>query len=259
MAGLLFLCAAIPAFAVPVECGWESEDSGVSCYRYQLNGEEEGKWTVVDGSSTGATIDMGIGLNILYVQASYDGVSWSESGHAAFALPREGEARASEKGTGRYEAAMMLGPYALQHIIYSEDYGNRTSRYGLGAGIGIAFNISKRFGIGTGLSCEWHGFGGFHDYGDIKMDISLRYALVSSEDKGQRLLLELGGGADLVIRDDGEIGFYPLLSYGIGWDAMLTDGISMNIGCGFGHTFQEGSTVFHMMPTVGITCHWGQR
>ena len=260
-----------------MELSWESADEDVAYYRYQINGEEEGLWTVVDSATTSIAVDMGAGINTIYVQASYDGMLWSESGYATCVVARErtedsiatnevdGETKETATKNGyegkRYEASIGLSPYALQHITYSDDigYDNRTSQCGLGASLGIALNISNRFGIGTSLAYEWHSFDNFHDYNDIKMDIRLRYAILESERKGLRLLLEAGGGADLVIRDDGDIGLYPLLSYGIRGDAMLTDSISINIGCDLAHTFQDGSSVFHMAPTIGISCHWGSR
>jgi len=272
-AGLLFLCAAARVAAVPVECGWERDDERISRYRYQLNGEEDDGWTVVDGATTSISVDMGAGINTIYVQASYDGVKWSESGHATYVVAREapadsmasdgaaGTAAGSGRGSKRYEASIGLSPYALQRITYSDDigYDNRTSRYGLGARLGIAFNISNRFGIGAGLAYEWHGFEGFHDYSDIKLDARIRYTILGSGRKGPRLLLEVGGGADLAIRDDGDIGLYPLVSYGIRGGMMLSDSISMDMGCALAHTFQDGSSVLHVAPAIGMSCHWGRR
>lgn len=70
-------------FAVPVVVTWEwlLEDPMVTTFRYQIDGEEEDKWTVVDSSVTSYTergLD-GTKAHTLYLQQSYDGVYFSGS------------------------------------------------------------------------------------------------------------------------------------------------------------------------------------
>ncbi|MFA6732718.1 MAG: hypothetical protein WCS07_08270, partial [Sphaerochaeta sp.] len=70
-------------FAVPVVVTWEwlLEDPMVTTFRYQIDGEEEDKWTVVDSSVTSYTergLD-GTQAHTLYLQQSYDGVYFSGS------------------------------------------------------------------------------------------------------------------------------------------------------------------------------------
>jgi hypothetical protein len=75
----------LPAFlfAVPVVVTWEwlLEDPLVTTFRYQVDGEEEDNWTVVDSSVTSYT-ERGLDGTVdhtLYLQQSYDGVHFSES------------------------------------------------------------------------------------------------------------------------------------------------------------------------------------
>nr|WP_319474260.1 hypothetical protein [uncultured Sphaerochaeta sp.] len=75
----------LPAFlfAVPVVVTWEwlLEDPLVTTFRYQVDGEEENNWTVVDSSVTSYT-ERGLDGTIdhaLYLQQSYDGVHFSGS------------------------------------------------------------------------------------------------------------------------------------------------------------------------------------
>ncbi len=76
---LLFLCLLSSLSAHNVEWTWNNTDDSVNYYRYQLNGEEDGKWTVVDGRATGVVLEEETVNDILYVQASYDGEKWSPS------------------------------------------------------------------------------------------------------------------------------------------------------------------------------------
>lgn len=63
---------------------WETNDDEVTQYRYILDDELKGNWTVVDSSVTSVTYeDFPEGVeHTLYVQATYDGENWSESGSA---------------------------------------------------------------------------------------------------------------------------------------------------------------------------------
>ena len=81
LAALVLLPAVL--FAVPVVVTWEwlLEDPMVTTFRYQVNGEDDDKWTVVDSSVTSHTergLD-GTLAHTLYLQQSYDGIHFSDS------------------------------------------------------------------------------------------------------------------------------------------------------------------------------------
>lgn len=59
---------------------WYENDPDVEFYRYQVDGEEDGRWTVVDWSvnEVSLTLDVSV-LHTLYLQQSYDGEIWSPS------------------------------------------------------------------------------------------------------------------------------------------------------------------------------------
>lgn len=81
LAALVLLPAVL--FAVPVVVTWEwlLEDPMVTTFRYQVNGEDDDKWTVVDSSVTSYTergLD-GTLAHTLYLQQSYDGIHFSGS------------------------------------------------------------------------------------------------------------------------------------------------------------------------------------
>ncbi len=82
---ILAILVLMPAlvFAVPVVVTWEwlLEDPMVTTFRYQLDGEDDDAWTVVDASVTSYTergLD-GTRDYSLYLQQSYDGIHFSES------------------------------------------------------------------------------------------------------------------------------------------------------------------------------------
>lgn len=59
---------------------WYENDPMVEYYRYQVDAEEPGMWTVVDWSVTEVSITLDVSVvHTLYLQQSYDGIMWSES------------------------------------------------------------------------------------------------------------------------------------------------------------------------------------
>jgi hypothetical protein len=93
---LLTVLVMLPAlvFAAPVIVTWEwlLDDPEVTSFRYQLNGEEDGNWTVVDAFVTSYTeydLDSSV-PHSLYLQQSYDGIHFSESAvSVAMPLPSD--------------------------------------------------------------------------------------------------------------------------------------------------------------------------
>lgn len=81
---LTVLLSTVAAATMNVSWQWILNDPDVTAYRYQLNGEEDGNWIVVDGTTSSFTAT---GLDpyldyTLYLQASYDGINWSESAYS---------------------------------------------------------------------------------------------------------------------------------------------------------------------------------
>ncbi len=82
---LLTVLVVVPAmvFAAPVVVTWEwmLEDPMVTTFRYQVDGEDEANWTVVDSFVTSYT-EQGLDGDVphsLYLQQSYDGINFSGS------------------------------------------------------------------------------------------------------------------------------------------------------------------------------------
>ena len=80
----VFLVGLVPLTAAEMTVSWEwlLDDPDVTAYRYQLDGEDPDNWTVVSADTNKYEV---AGLDpyqdyTLYVQRSYDGINWSESG-----------------------------------------------------------------------------------------------------------------------------------------------------------------------------------
>lgn len=78
MMTLVLLCAS--ALEGTVTWTWYENDPRVEYYRYQVDGQDDDKWTVVDKyvSEVSVVLDVSV-LHTLYLQQSYDGILWSAS------------------------------------------------------------------------------------------------------------------------------------------------------------------------------------
>lgn len=80
---LVFAVLSLSALDGSVTWYWYINDSKVEFYRYQVDGEEDGFWTVVDKYVDFVTIDLDVSVvHTLYLQQSYDGLVWSASSKA---------------------------------------------------------------------------------------------------------------------------------------------------------------------------------
>ena len=77
---LLFSLSCVLAVEGIVTWTWFENDPDVEFFRYQVDGEDDDKWTVVDWSVNEVSIELDVSeIHTLYLQQSYDGILWSES------------------------------------------------------------------------------------------------------------------------------------------------------------------------------------
>ena len=163
---LLILCVALSAVAADqVLWTWGCEES-VNYFRYQLNGQDLEGWTVVDGSVTSVQLETK-GGDVLYVQSSYDGETWSNSGSHTFVLPdSESVDPVSPDSTGPANAngrpsktrknikstlapRINLAPYALAVFDFYNGHDTASTRavsrtvYGLSASVELDWTIAN--------------------------------------------------------------------------------------------------------------------
>lgn len=73
-------------FATPSKIIFRSQDPLAKYFRYQLNGEDEDKWTVIDINETNIVLSSKVGKNTIYVQSSRSGNTWSKSGIGTYRI-----------------------------------------------------------------------------------------------------------------------------------------------------------------------------
>lgn len=77
---LLISAFALYAAEADVTWVWFENDPNVQFYRYQIDGEEDDNWTVVNFLVNEVTVTLDVSvLHTLYLQQSYDGIHWSAS------------------------------------------------------------------------------------------------------------------------------------------------------------------------------------
>ena len=161
---LLILCVALSAVAADqVIWTWGCEES-VNYFRYQLNVQDPEGWTVVDGNVTSVQLETK-GGDVLYVQSSYDGETWSESGSHTYVLPEPesadpaipdstGPARANNTKTRKNIKSTLaprinLAPYALVIFDFYNGHDTASTRavsrtvYGLSASVELDWTIAN--------------------------------------------------------------------------------------------------------------------
>ena len=187
LTALILLLALLPLGASDtIEWLWHSQDERVSYYRYQLNGEEEDKWTVVDSSVT--SISLPLEDSTLYVQASYDGVNWSESHSKTYI---------KEKFERRFSVRVSVTPYSSAFFHFYNGYNTNSTRTKTQSVYGFAFNAEVNVPLWSWLSI-------YPEFG---------YDLIVKEDTiipGARLVqyYKLGAGLDFTFDNSIYIGLF---------------------------------------------------
>ncbi|MCH3918696.1 MAG: hypothetical protein LKE40_14800 [Spirochaetia bacterium] len=84
LALLLLLPSMVFATEVAITWEWMQDDPNVTWFRYQLDGQDSSKWTVVPADTTSYTVQHldGSKSYTLYLQQSYDGMNWSGSSNS---------------------------------------------------------------------------------------------------------------------------------------------------------------------------------
>ncbi len=232
---------------------WEKNDDGVNYFRWQRDEKRDDGWSVVDSSVNEVELPAHEGENTLYVEASYDMENWSETSVGTYLYELK------PYRTRKWEVSLKVLPYSCQRINYTIENTpeQRGSVYGGGAGAEFRYNISSLFSIAGTLSTEHYKYKSFHVYHDFKFLLTTGVNITGSGSSRNKVYLTFGGGADLVIRDDGEKGCYPLVTYGIRDTFSLSDKLSLSLDVSLNHTFQNGSNVIHILPSIGINYTWG--
>lgn len=77
---LFLICSPVFAVSGIVTWNWYENDPLVRYFRYQVDGENDDNWTLVDNSVYEVAVELDVSVpHTLYLQQSYDGIIWSVS------------------------------------------------------------------------------------------------------------------------------------------------------------------------------------
>ena len=243
---------------------WFENDPMVGYYRYQVDGEDEDGWTVVDWSVTEAAIELDVSVvHTLYLQQSYDGIVWSPSSSTESEVYPDEEAQPQES-VEEYETLEFLTDEAVREATEEAEAETETeeqsaeeevqevsepqvSRYKalsqLDLGVGYMDYLPdtagpKTLGISASYSRTFVKFGVF-DVG-AKADVSLYTTRDLVFDRQQtQLYLQLnvlGLVSAAVEKCDIHLAFGPELCLVLGRDGNKMAGIAAEIGVRYHRT-----------------------
>lgn len=216
---LLTVLVVVPAlvFAAPVVITWEwlLEDPMVTTFRYQLDGEDEANWTVVDSFVTSYTeYDLdGSVPHTLYLQQSYDGINFSGSAlSVADPLVDDLEVEVFEEPVIEEpvvvaeEPAVVEEPEAIVAVAPVAEVAPKAvkakpaSRYYTTITLGGTFNQQLSDGMATG----------YHE-SNVKVDLGVNFNNIITLNKA------MGLGLDI------DVAYSPFLKSSVGWEKASED------------------------------------
>ncbi len=124
-----------------VHWAWHCNDP-VNYFRYRLEGQEAENWTVVDSSITNVQLQAQSG-DVLYVQSSYDGRTWSTSGSCAYS-------HGKTYGSAPQQADLALRLSIAPNVIAVTDFYNGHDT------ASAKTRTTADCGMTTGLELDWN-------------------------------------------------------------------------------------------------------
>ena len=164
------------------------------------------------------------------------------------------------KDAGRSESITVSPLFSFQHIFYSVD--NYTNRNGFGLGAEIAYDhfFNSKTTLGLASSYEFFVYRDWFNYNDFKIQATAKRQIVlKSNDKAEtRLYATAGAGCDLVLRNDGDFGVYPLFNLGLETVIKGTRDTDITLRTIVGITIQNGSVVLQANAGAGLRFGFGK-
>ena len=181
---LILFFTSFSLFSTAISWAWTTPDSSIRYYRYQLNGEKDDRWTVIDGGE-GKAVIRSSGRNVLHIQSSYDGNVWSESTVTTYTKPLSISLRINSS------------PYILAAYSFYNGHSIEGAKDRLRSVYGCSFGVEADFTI----------------YDAVRLYQDSEYTLSVKEDTvipGERNVhyVKLGGGLDLTASVTNRISVY---------------------------------------------------
>ena len=150
--------------------------------------------------------------------------------------------------------------FSFQRIFYSVD--NYTNRNGFGLGAEIAYDhfVNSKTTLGLASSYEFFVYRDWFNYNDFKIQATAKRQIAhKSNDKAEtRLYATAGAGTDLVLRNDGDFGVYPLFNLGLETVIKGTRDTDITLRTIVGITIQNGSVVLQANAGAGLRFGFGK-
>ncbi len=177
---LLILFVLLPLSASNIEWTWSAESSETNYFRYQLNGEDENSWTVVDSQVTSVILPSETDNDTLFVQASNDGKVWSDSSIGTYK-------RDKERFTNDFSLRLNATPYASALFYFYNGHNIDEARTLMGT----------VYGLSTSLEADWTINNRFRVYPEIGYSLVVKIQTVIPKETNVHYV-KFGGGADVL-------------------------------------------------------------
>lgn len=173
---LLFLLPSLSLFSASLEWKWSTDDEGVKYYRYKTSTSSE--WTVVESTTTSLITDDTV--NTLELQASYDGMVWSES----------------SIGTYTYEKPEVKIPLSIR--LNAAPYSSAVYYFYNGHYIDNARTLMGTvYGFSTSFELDWRPLSFLRLYIDTGYALEKKIQTVIPKEQPMHYL-KVGGGLDFI-------------------------------------------------------------
>ena len=271
IAAVLFLVLFSLSFAAArdgiVTWMWFENDPMVGYYRYQVDGEDEDGWTVVDRSVTEVALELDVSVvHTLYLQQSYDGVLWSPNSSTESEVYPEEEAQVQEpediyetlefltdeserqeeeeaqaESSAEVEAEAEASAQETQEATQQESGYKALSQLDLGLGYMDYLPDPagpKTLGVSAAYTRSFVNYGVFHVGAKANVSLYATRELVS-DIKRTQLYLQLnvlGAVSAAVEKCDIHIAFGPEVCFVLGRDGHRMAGIAAEIGVRYHRT-----------------------
>ena len=271
IAAVLFLVLFSLSFAAArdgiVTWMWFENDPMVGYYRYQVDGEDEDGWTVVDRSVTEVALELDVSVvHTLYLQQSYDRVLWSPNSSTESEVYPEEEAQVQEpedlyetlefltdeserqeeeeaqaESSAEVEAEAEASAQETQEATQQESGYKALSQLDLGLGYMDYLPDPagpKTLGVSAAYTRSFVNYGVFHVGAKANVSLYATRELVS-DIKRTQLYLQLnmlGAVSAAVEKCDIHIAFGPEVCFVLGRDGHRMAGIAAEIGVRYHRT-----------------------
>ena len=175
---LLLLCLLSSLSAHNVEWSWSDTDEKVNYYRYQLNGTQEGKWTVVDSTTTSVVLPIEKSENTLHVQSSYDGSLWSDTAIGQYT---------KEEYKSTLSLSLNLAPYSAGIFYFYNGHYIDNARTLMGT----------IYGLSTGIELDWRVLPSLRLYPEVGYSYEMKIQTVIPKRQDMHYI-KAGGGVDFL-------------------------------------------------------------